>query len=605
METDKSEKKIKSLGFTLKIKENKKKEVKKNSLFDAKNFRKPFEEDIVYNDEVEVKEELIKEVEGRKIHAVHEVEKKGPLVIPLIKTNQWRNQDEIRNEESSKDEIKQDIDKKIEDKEPSPSILDKDQNEKEGEKEEEKEEGDDKIDLKSKYGLQIPVKKRKLNTEVDKAVEVTKLDSTENENVTIKDTRTLEEIAIDALKKEAQMDIDSRDHTKSNIAAIPILKQNAVPGTENLKTETEKFRYDIQFRPEESTLEDYERIPIEEFGAAMLRGMGWEKGKAVGRNRNNKSAMVEPIEFIPRPALLGLGAQPKPPDLEEMKKKRKRNMMGKEDPPKEYKPNVTSDGKVKHFRTLDEPRSSGRSSSRHRDSSRHSHQRHSSHRSDSDRDRERNRDRDRDKDRKRDKYKKQDSNNDDDSDSESSSSSSSKKESKYTHSSSYTQSRDHSRHRSSHSESGSGKRHHSSSSSRHDRDHSSSQSKPQNTWLYPNIRVRVVSKSYKSGKYYKKKGVVFDIARPGECTLRLDNGKLLEEVKERYLETLIPDVNENIIVVRHTPYAEEDYYQKVGKVLSKDRETEKAMVQMVSTMDVVNLSFDDICEFKGNTNDFY
>jgi len=440
------------------------------------------------------------------------------------------------------------------------------------------------------------VKKRKLNTEGEKAVEVTKVDSTNNENISVEDNRTLEEMAIDSIKRKAQLN-DSGDHTKSNIAAIPILKQNAVPGTENLRNETEKFRHDIQFRPEESTLEDYERIPIEEFGAAMLRGMGWEKGKAVGRNRNNKNAMVEPIEFIPRPALLGLGAQPKPPDLEEMKKRRKRNMMGKEEPSKEYKPNVTSDGKVKHFRTLDEPRTSSRSSSRHH--------RHSSHRSDSDREKDRDRERSRERDRKRDRSKKQESGSDD-SDSDSSPS---KKESKYTHSSSYTQSRDHSRHRSSHSESGSGKHH--SSSSRHDRDrdrdrdNSSSQSKPKNTWLYPNIRVRVVSKSYKSGKYYKKKGVVFDIARPGECTLRLDNGKLLEEVKERYLETLIPDINENIMVVRHTPYADDDYYQKVGKVLSKDRETEKAMVQMVSTMDVVNLSFDDICEFKGNANDFY
>jgi len=133
METEKSEKKIKSLGFTLKIKENKKKEVKKNTLFDAKNFRKPFEEDIVYNDDVKVKEELIKEVEGKKIHAVHEVEKKGPLVIPLIKTNQWRNQDEIKNQEDSIDDIKQDNEDNTENKDLSSSEIDKDQNEKEEE----------------------------------------------------------------------------------------------------------------------------------------------------------------------------------------------------------------------------------------------------------------------------------------------------------------------------------------------------------------------------------------------------------------------------------------------------------------------------------------
>lgn len=70
----------------------------------------------------------------------------------------------------------------------------------------------------------------------------------------------------------------------------------------------EKYRYDVSLRPEEvslnlkfasssarcldhlhiikSTLEDYERVPIEQFGAALLRGMGWEKGKPVGKNPN-------------------------------------------------------------------------------------------------------------------------------------------------------------------------------------------------------------------------------------------------------------------------------------------------------------------------------
>ncbi|ORX47256.1 hypothetical protein BCR36DRAFT_405341 [Piromyces finnis] len=576
MEAEKSEKKIKSLGFTLKIKENKKKEVKKNTLFDAKNFRKPFEEDIVYKDDVKIKEELIKEVEGKKIHAVHEEEKKGPLVIPLIKKNEWRNLND--NKENDTDEIKQ------ENNNTKDQILEKEMKE---------ESHSDSSDFKNKYGLQIPVKKRKLNEASEQTIEVTKVETTEpNDNMTIKDNRTLEEIAIDAIKKKSEMKVDNLDHTNSTIEAIPILKQNAVPNTENLKNETEKFRYDIQFRPEESTLEDYERIPIEEFGAAMLRGMGWEKGKAVGRNRGNKDAMVEPIEFIPRPALLGLGAQPKPPDLEDMKKRKKRGMMmGKDEPPKEYKPNITSDGRVKHFKTLDEPRHSERSSSHHRDRDSSRHRRHSSHRSNSDRDKKRSRSRD----------------NYSDHESTSSHTSSAKKETKYTHShsssSSYTQSRGSSHHRSHrHSEHSSHRNEEEEAEEDHYHHH---QIKPQNTWLYPNIRVRVVSKSYKSGKYYKKKGVVFDIARPGECTLRLDNGKLLEEVKERYLETLIPEINDTILVVKHTTTTDEDYYQKVGKVLSKDRKTETAMIQMESTMTIVNLSFDDICEFKGNSNEFY
>ena len=36
----------------------------------------------------------------------------------------------------------------------------------------------------------------------------------------------------------------------------------------------------------QSTIDDYENVPIGDFGLAMLRGMGWEPGK--GTNKNGK-----------------------------------------------------------------------------------------------------------------------------------------------------------------------------------------------------------------------------------------------------------------------------------------------------------------------------
>jgi G patch domain/KOW motif-containing protein len=35
-------------------------------------------------------------------------------------------------------------------------------------------------------------------------------------------------------------------------------------------------------------------MPIEEFGLAMLRGMGWQEGMGVGRNRK----VVDAIEYL-------------------------------------------------------------------------------------------------------------------------------------------------------------------------------------------------------------------------------------------------------------------------------------------------------------------
>jgi hypothetical protein len=35
----------------------------------------------------------------------------------------------------------------------------------------------------------------------------------------------------------------------------------------------------------QASLEDYERVPIEAFGAALLRGMGWKEGEALGSGK--------------------------------------------------------------------------------------------------------------------------------------------------------------------------------------------------------------------------------------------------------------------------------------------------------------------------------
>lgn len=32
----------------------------------------------------------------------------------------------------------------------------------------------------------------------------------------------------------------------------------------------------------QSTLEDYEAVPVEEYGMAMLHGMGWKAGEGIG-----------------------------------------------------------------------------------------------------------------------------------------------------------------------------------------------------------------------------------------------------------------------------------------------------------------------------------
>ncbi|KAI0341328.1 hypothetical protein BDW22DRAFT_1358817 [Trametopsis cervina] len=73
-------------------------------------------------------------------------------------------------------------------------------------------------------------------------------------------------------------------------------------------TEDDAYRQDVEELPEPATLDDYERVPVSQFGAALLRGMGWKEGTAASRKGKGP---VEPWLPTARPALLGIGAKEK------------------------------------------------------------------------------------------------------------------------------------------------------------------------------------------------------------------------------------------------------------------------------------------------------
>ena len=74
-------------------------------------------------------------------------------------------------------------------------------------------------------------------------------------------------------------------------------------------TEDDAFRTDVASRPDSASLEDYAAVPVSEFGAALLRGMGW-KGEQKSTITANDSAKAKKMER--RPALLGIGAKEVP-----------------------------------------------------------------------------------------------------------------------------------------------------------------------------------------------------------------------------------------------------------------------------------------------------
>ena len=61
----------------------------------------------------------------------------------------------------------------------------------------------------------------------------------------------------------------------------------------------------VQIGPE-TTASSYDRVPVDQFGTAVLTKLGWQgTGFGIGRNKEKASQV---IEYIPRQHRLGLGA---------------------------------------------------------------------------------------------------------------------------------------------------------------------------------------------------------------------------------------------------------------------------------------------------------
>jgi len=97
-----------------------------------------------------------------------------------------------------------------------------------------------------------------------------------------------------------QMEDWSNADNGPEVDQVPLLLANAVP--EGFETDE---NLDVSLRAEQSSLDDYESIPVDKYGLAMLRGMGWKPGEGIGGFKKQVIATIDPVV---RPKGLGLGA---------------------------------------------------------------------------------------------------------------------------------------------------------------------------------------------------------------------------------------------------------------------------------------------------------
>jgi len=134
----------------------------------------------------------------------------------------------------------------------------------------------------------------------------------------------------DAVKKEEEEDEDTqairalqREAANPDAVRKPALPTNELviaaredhfqhtggKKSQDSERETQQFQQDLEQLPKEMDLEQYEssRVPIADFGAAMLRGMGWTGEDPLKSDKNKTN---NPPNEMPRPHRLGLGATP-------------------------------------------------------------------------------------------------------------------------------------------------------------------------------------------------------------------------------------------------------------------------------------------------------
>ena len=110
-------------------------------------------------------------------------------------------------------------------------------------------------------------------------------------------------------------------------------------------------------------------------------------------------------------------------------------------------------------------------------------------------------------------------------------------------------------------------------------------------WIRSDLKVRLISKSYKKGRYYNSKVHIIDVVSPGVCMCQTDQGQLLEEVGEEMLETLLPkDLTLPVMVVSG------EYTGEIGFIQEKDPTKCIATILMADLDACVSLSYDNICQ---------
>ncbi len=111
---------------------------------------------------------------------------------------------------------------------------------------------------------------------------------------------------------------------------------------------------------------------------------------------------------------------------------------------------------------------------------------------------------------------------------------------------------------------------------------------PKVGWLRSGIRVKLISDKVAGKQHYLQKGTVLDVHSKGIGSVTLDNGTVLDAVKEKYLETVLPAVGGACMVLIG------EYVGETATLLEKDSKHNKVVIQLTESLEVIQVDMDDI-----------
>ncbi|KAL7159727.1 hypothetical protein ABFS83_01G047100 [Erythranthe nasuta] len=118
------------------------------------------------------------------------------------------------------------------------------------------------------------------------------------------------------------------------------------------------------------------------------------------------------------------------------------------------------------------------------------------------------------------------------------------------------------------------------------------------SWLRNHIRVRIISKKLKGGRLYLKKGVVVDVVGPGMCDISVDESReLVQGVDQELLETALPKRGGPVLVL----YGR--YKGVYGSLVERDSEKETCVIRDEDTHELLNVRLEQIAEYTGDPSD--